>query len=149
MTKKPLVISIIVTALAGISKIVGSALATMASNVATSISGAAPTKPSGILGYLTYGPKMVAFGARKAAAATATAPLKAVSAIFSFLGKLLIPLIVITIVILVITIVMSMLKKRTVSRKLRARHEDVQYEDDKVYTGVTHGSDVDVFTRLR
>ena len=149
MTKKPLVMSIIATALAGISKVVGSALATMASNAAASIAGAAPAKPSGILGYLTYGPKMVAFGARKAAAATAAAPLRAVSAIFSFLGKLLVPLIVITIMILVITIVMSMLKKMTVSRKLRDRHENAQYANDEVYTGVTHGSDVDVFTRLR
>lgn len=141
--------SIIATALAGISKVVGSALATRASNAAASIAGAAPAKPSGILGHLTYGPKMVVFGARKAAAATATAPLRAVSAIFSFLGKLLVPLIVITIVILVITIVMSMLKKANVSRKSRAMNENTQYANDEVYTGVTHGSDVDVFTRLR
>lgn len=154
MTKKPVIISGIFTALAGIAKCISGILKKMVATMITSIAGVPPVKSSakGIAGFfssLSYGAKAAAYGAKKASAVALTLPLTIVSNVFGFLGKVFIPLLILTIILLIVTIFMSIKKKHQIEQ-IKAQQAAASYQGVRVDgTGDSYGMSANVFNRMQ
>lgn len=153
MTKKPVIISGIFTALAGIAKCISGILKKMVATMIINIAGVPPVKSSakGIAGFfssLSYGAKMTAYGAKKASAVALTLPLTIVSNVFGFLGKIFIPLLILTIILLIVTIFMSMKKKHKI-KQAKAQEATVNQGVMVDGTGDSYGMSANVFNRMQ
>lgn len=144
MTKKPVIISAIATALSYAAKVLGGQLSGYISALSLKITGTAPVNSGGISGNVIYFFKNIGYKARCGAATVTTAPLKGVNAIFNLLGNLFIPLLIVTIVLLVITILMSVAKKRRIQKRREVKERIVETGKDAVDTGLSA-----VFNQLR
>lgn len=155
MTKKPLIISCIATALSGLSKILSGKLGAFITSASSKIAGTAPTSPGktlNIFAYIKYGIDYAGHALRNGASAVLTAPLKAINWLLTILGKLFIPLVIITIVLIVIMILMAFIKKRSINKKIQraadiSRNVGVAHETNE--NNIGYGSIASIFNRLR
>ena len=123
--RKLCLISVLATAISGLSKIVGSALTTLMNSIISKFAGSIPLVGKGLGTILTM-------------------PLRTFGVLLSFLGKLFIPLLIITIVLFVLLFVTRFLKRKACA-KIRKK---VQGEDAPAGRVPVVGSAVDVFNRL-
>lgn len=144
MTKKPVIISGIATAISFVFKQLGSAISAKISSVYSSIAGAAPVNSGGFFGTIKYGLSSVGYGLRKGTAAAVTLPMKGADYVCNLLGKLFIPLLIITIILLIVTILAGRAKKRAIQKAREKREEASASAIEGVSSNLSS-----VFNRLR